>query len=459
MGIYFLWHQSHITYKGLRFFLHGFFDEKEQFLLICAKPYRACPFLCYYDAIFAVSKDSMSITKLPLILENNKIIWPKQLPKTGTLLLGISVKSSLGRICTPALEINYEKATLSIQLPSKLSHSMLYCELSSWLDKQIPEKAMLSLKLHGATLASNEAQLYYYPNDQKFLGKKTLVVAPHPDDAEIAAFGLYSKRESAILTVTAGEAGFNPYSAWFKEEAATSFKARLRVFDSLTAPLWGGVAKDCVANLGYADNGLSALKKGEKAKEFLWRDFHKPAWLPQQTVPSWFSLLKDIEAAIAQWQPEVIAMPHYRYDAHPDHNMTTRAVLEVLSTSPGSVKGLLFYINHAAESAAYPWGESKKPRALYAHWVEDTKGFYTHIMDEEQQVNKLFALDLMHDLRYPPKTKTSFIKSVFHKAWRKWDPYRSRTSFYRKAIRSSELFWAYSITDLPFIIESLPPCA
>lgn len=32
-----------------------------------------------------------------------------------------------------------------------------------------------------------------------------LVLAPHPDDAEIAAFGLYSSRDAYVVTVSAGD--------------------------------------------------------------------------------------------------------------------------------------------------------------------------------------------------------------------------------------------------------------
>jgi hypothetical protein len=38
-----------------------------------------------------------------------------------------------------------------------------------------------------------------------FGGGDALIVAPHPDDAEIGAFGFYSGRPSWIVTVSSGE--------------------------------------------------------------------------------------------------------------------------------------------------------------------------------------------------------------------------------------------------------------
>ena len=45
------------------------------------------------------------------------------------------------------------------------------------------------------------------------LSRPTLVLAPHPDDAEIAAFGVYARRQATIVTVTTGNAGPATYEA------------------------------------------------------------------------------------------------------------------------------------------------------------------------------------------------------------------------------------------------------
>ena len=49
------------------------------------------------------------------------------------------------------------------------------------------------------------------------LSRPMLVLAPHPDDAEIAAFGLYANRNATIVTVTTGNAGPRSYEAMFTD--------------------------------------------------------------------------------------------------------------------------------------------------------------------------------------------------------------------------------------------------
>jgi hypothetical protein len=39
------------------------------------------------------------------------------------------------------------------------------------------------------------------------LSRTMLVIAPHPDDAEIAAFGVYAHRHATVASVTTGNAG------------------------------------------------------------------------------------------------------------------------------------------------------------------------------------------------------------------------------------------------------------
>ena len=45
------------------------------------------------------------------------------------------------------------------------------------------------------------------------LSRTMLVLAPHPDDAEIAAFGVYANRNATIVTITTGNAGPRSYEA------------------------------------------------------------------------------------------------------------------------------------------------------------------------------------------------------------------------------------------------------
>ena len=61
-----------------------------------------------------------------------------------------------------------------------------------------------------------------------------LVLAPHPDDAEAAAYGMYSDHNACVVTVTAGERATGTIPGWVGEPSRSHWTAMLRVADSLT---------------------------------------------------------------------------------------------------------------------------------------------------------------------------------------------------------------------------------
>lgn len=89
-----------------------------------------------------------------------------------------------------------------------------------------------------------------------------MIIAPHSDDAELAAFGLYSRaREISILTLTQGEIEAEAYQPLGLEQAAAArLKGRLRAWDSLAVPLWGGVPQSQCLQLGYYCLQLPAMQ-------------------------------------------------------------------------------------------------------------------------------------------------------------------------------------------------------
>ena len=87
-----------------------------------------------------------------------------------------------------------------------------------------------------------------------------LVVAPHPDDAEIAAFGFYADTRATVVTVTAGDASDryqNPTQPWMS--LTRGAVAQMRVWDSLTIPQFGGVPPERAINLCLPDGRLSEM--------------------------------------------------------------------------------------------------------------------------------------------------------------------------------------------------------
>ena len=163
------------------------------------------------------------------------------------------------------------------------------------------------------------------------LSKSMLVLAPHPDDAEIAAFGIYANRRATVVTVTAGNAGAPTYEAVFDDlPELYLFKGRIRLIDSITVPLQGGIPPDRTFNMGYFDARVAAMyeKRDEVVPEMyrqnsdinVYRTVNVGSLLPKRPRDSkWSHLVDDTLALLKKVKPEVIVAPHPQLDTHRDH--------------------------------------------------------------------------------------------------------------------------------------------
>ena len=90
---------------------------------------------------------------------------------------------------------------------------------------------------------------------------KVLVLAPHPDDAEIAAFGMYAQRSSPawVATMTGGDRGMAKLSSVVPHGQEARWSADLRVWDSLTIPELGGVPRERCVNFVHPDGALRQM--------------------------------------------------------------------------------------------------------------------------------------------------------------------------------------------------------
>jgi hypothetical protein len=129
----------------------------------------------------------------------------------------------------------------------------------SGLRAQLAADAEVIIRTHAVTLEAERATVRLFDNHLD-LQQRILVIAPHPDDAEIAAFGLYADRQASVVTVTAGHAGDMNYRANVSDPAQHyALKGYLRAVDSVTVPWQGNVPPERTANLGYFDGRLDAM--------------------------------------------------------------------------------------------------------------------------------------------------------------------------------------------------------
>ena len=288
-----------------------------------------------------------------------------------------------------------------------------------------------------------------------FAEQRMLIIAPHADDAELAAFGQYSRAAStAIVTLTQGEIEAEAYQRFGLDKAAAArLKGRLRSWDSLAVPLWGGVTQARCVQLGYYCLQLSAMaeqpqvpfgsrESGESDVRPIRR--HNPLSLPGDAdgQPTWSNLIADLVAVIEHYRPEVVLTPHPELDPHHDHVASTRALLEACERAAWQPKTLLLYANHLHDNDRWPMGPSGYGIALPpAITALPADRLWSPTLDAERQLDKAMALGMQHDLQGPLPLKRRLRRLIqWALAGRRW-PATGEDEFFRKAVRRHELFW------------------
>ena len=336
----------------------------------------------------------------------------------------------------------------------------------SFLGERAKAGTEVVLRGDGVTIASKGAVLRLFSGAPD-LSKSILVLAPHPDDAEIAAFGLYANRRSTVVTVTAGNAGAPTYEAVFDDPAEQYlFKGRIRVIDSITVPWQGGIPPERTFNMGYFDARLAGMydKRRDAIPEMyrantdvsVYRRENIGSLLPKSARQStWENLVEDTLALLKKVKPTVIVAPHPQLDTHRDHQFTTVALAEALARWKKDVT-LLLYTNHA-DSNRYPYGPSgtivSLPPPVQAGEVRFDR-LYSHPVTPQLQRLKLFALESMHDLRYTPTRQYQLAKGEERaEAPEKIGPEPDIT-YLRRGPRANELFFVYDQDTVKPMIEA-----
>lgn len=318
-----------------------------------------------------------------------------------------------------------------------------------------PELAAGQVRLRGRYCRlAGQATLHVLRNPD-YACQRMLILAPHADDAELAAFAQYQRgAEVTIATLTVGELEAEPYQQLgLSAIEAARLKARLRSWDSRHAASWGGVPAERCFQLGYFCMQLPAMRAepllghpSKVAQTGDIRPLRKGNALPLpgdvDGQPSWFNLLGDLRGLIEHYQPQVIVTPHPQLDPHADHQATTAALYEALAVSHHQPQTLLYYANHLHDNDRWPMGEQGEGVALPPALEPLTvAGVWSPSLSGAAQIDKSMALGLMHDLQTPLPGKKKLRRVLQHYlAGRRW-PRWGVDEFYRKAIRRHELFF------------------
>ncbi|AGZ33309.1 PIG-L family deacetylase [Pseudomonas sp. SWI6] len=368
-----------------------------------------------------------------------------------TLVLQVRVKSRwLGRFLDPRVEL-FSDGGQDSQAFERGVDGVRFLNLTGLAAPLQAGK----LRLRGRCCRlQGEPRLWITPSVE-LQRRRVMVIAPHADDAELAAYGLYSQAdETWVVTLTAGEIEAEHYQRMGMSGAeAARLKGRLRAWDSIAVPRWAGVPESRCVQLGYFCLQLPAMqaapdqpavsREAEMVDIRPFRQFN-PFPLPADSDgrPTWNNLLADLRALLELARPEVLVMPHPQLDPHPDHICAQAAVLEALQGLAWQPQTLLCYANHLHDNDRWPMGDSGDGVALPPQLSADQAWApCSLVLDVATQRDKAMALGMMHDLQ-PPAPFKRRVRRLLQRwlAGRRPSPY-GENEFFRKAVRRHELFW------------------
>ncbi|MFF7706344.1 PIG-L family deacetylase [Pseudomonas sp. NPDC007930] len=385
--------------------------------------------------------------KLPLRWEGARLV--AEAPAGHALVLQVEVRSSLlGRLLDPYVRLG-SGPDADAQTFERGCRGERYLNLTSFA-----AALAQGLPLAGRFCRlGREATLWAFPQSD-YRAKRVMVIAPHADDAELAAYGLYSQaREAWVVTLTAGEIEAGHYRGMgLSGTEAARLKGRLRAWDSIAVPRWAGVSAERCVQLGYFCLQLPAMRAHPEqpvasreaglADTRLFRQFN-PFTLPgDDGVPSWHNLVADLRALIERARPEVIVLPDELLDPHPDHVHARLAVLEALAGQPWQPECLLGYANHLHDNDRWPMGNAHSGVAL-PPLLEPAAPMWPVVLElnAATRYDKAMALGMMHDLTVPLPAKRRLRRALQRLlAGRRW-ALEGEDEFFRKAVRRHELLW------------------
>jgi LmbE family N-acetylglucosaminyl deacetylase len=396
-------------------------------------------------------------TRIHARIKGGRLEVPARLASQNTVLLALRIDSTiLGHWFEPRVDIESQAGRFR-QAFERGGSGLRYVNLSP-----LDLRSQNSLHLHGrfVRIRDQDVTLYYLPGDRDIDQQRILVISPHPDDAEIAAYGLYEGRDAYVVTVTGGDAGDPGIFSMFAGKEAFLEKGRVRTWNSMVVPMLGGIGPDRIANLGYFDSTLTAMKTapaqpahgGQSGVASLDanRFAHATSLLPRRedVRATWVHLVQDFEHLIKHIEPDIIVTPHPQLDEHADHQCTTVALIEAIRNIEWRRGALFLYTSHSPASARYPYGDAGDLVSLPPASGVLFDGIWSQTLSTKQQARKYLALDAMVDIR--PNLRPASLRSVaaLFKQTLTSSITDSGDSYYRRAVRANELFFVLNVPSL-----------
>ncbi len=387
-------------------------------------------------------------------ITTNGFVWPDIETDWDTGFLKLSLNSSLlGKFLNPSIKIQYEDLIIKQCFEHGLK-GVRYVNISQLSSFNQIQGNKISLKGCYISWMPQSADIVLFKNDN-LENERILVVAPHPDDAEMAAFGLYSHKDTFIATVTAGEAGEHKYKEIYTDkEKHYSAKGKLRAWDSITIPLLGGISPLRSFNMGYFDQTLEKMYFNptkevnslyiQTSDVNTFRQFNVSNMLSVESQKAtWNNLISDFASILKRINPKVIVTTHPLLESNTDHQFASIALLNALKESDlENGKLYLYTTNHNHFTKFYPFGFSDSTVSLPPYFDNSNsfRNFYSHALTPDQQNEKIFVLEAMHDLRQTPPLSFKWLLNICR--WRIEDWIMGiDNNVINKFVRPNELFY------------------
>ncbi|MEL0614614.1 hypothetical protein [Marinomonas arenicola] len=316
-------------------------------------------------------------------------------------------------------------------------------------------------------LSSENCQL---PTEAKILGFKKpdfsdgpiLIIAPHADDAELAAYGFYHQHSEQvwITTINAGQNVQKLERQYISNlddsmQDAVSRKANIRAWNSMTTPLLAGVKLERLSSLGYFGLTKDGLYNSPNEEQ---KDSHFPAltpaisrkWNPLSLpsdaadISSGQSLIDDLVYLLEHIKPTTVLITEPEVDPHPEHVMSAHALALAIEQGEHVPERVLMYVNHLRKIKKFPYGPEHTRTAL-PPWFSATSLFgqfscYSYQLELDMQKEKVVSFDSMHDLRSKSRVGKNIKQWWNKKVLKNGYQYYADHGYFQTHIKANEVF-------------------
>ncbi|MGO1296229.1 MAG: PIG-L family deacetylase [Vibrio sp.] len=289
-----------------------------------------------------------------------------------------------------------------------------------------------------------------------------LIIAPHADDAELAAYGVYQHLHSQvwIATLYAGES-LQKIAKQYIPDLDSSMdegcprKASIRHWNSMTTPLLANVPANQLVCLGYSGITVETLYHapqepimhgaGQKYSPVSFRALNSLSLsndLDAANTPQ--AMVNELCELLLRVQPTTVLVTDPEVDPHPEHKAAAHALALAMEQSDYVPQQVLMYVNHLNGIKDFPYGPEHTTTAL-APFYKNHEYFnqvqvYSYSLSLAEQKEKVVAFDTMHDLRASASVEKQIKRWWHEKRYGYGYRYYGHHIYFQTHIKAAEVF-------------------